>query len=1525
MDFKFLFDERRKLFSIGYQQSLNTLDNSYYDLLASESRLASFFAIAKDDVPVDHWFRLGRSLTAAGGTRTLISWSGSMFEYLMPALVLRTFPSTLLSQTHQGAVRRHIEYGNERGVPWGISESAYNVRDRAHTYQYRGFGVPDLALKRGLVRELVIAPYASALALLVDPHQAIRNLAVLESEGALGPYGFRDAVDYTRPLPGSRKAVVGAYMAHHIGMSIVAFDNALNRNVWQTRFHTDPIVRSAELILQERIPRRLVLQDLQQQDEAMRMPRETEKPAVRELDTANTPQPRVALLGNIPFTTIVTNGGGGYSRYGDMAINRWRNDGTRDDYGQWYYLRDLSTGKVWSAGYQPICAEASWYRVLFASDRVTFHRRDDDIETVMEVAVAPGEAAEVRRITMINRASTPREIELTSYMEVVLASPDTDRAHPAFGNLFVQTEWLPGSAAILAMRRPRSSTERSPWCGHVVATAVGAGPVTCETDRARFVGRGRSSRKPIAMDEAQDLSGTVGAVLDPVFSLRTKVTVPAGRSAEVTFTTFVAEDREQAVQLADLYHDPYSARRALDLSWAHSQAELRELGITPADAALYQELGGHLLYPHPGFKGLVEKGNDNQMGQQELWGLGVSGDWPILLATLATADGLPSVRQLLKVHHYWRLKGIVSDLVILNEHPPTYLQELNDELLATVMASNEAGLLDRPGGVFIRRADVLKPEEIQLLHALARIQVDCDGLGLGNFLEFPNADDPYLNSGQLATLSAADTAESAGNGARPAARPRRVEEAIPDGSGLAHFNGMGGFNVENEYEIRLTGDRLPPAPWANVVANSAAGFIVSESGTGSTWAENSFFYRLSPWRNDPVRDPAGECLYLRDEASGALWTATPSPIRESTPYTVKHGAGYSVFEHVHDGISTRLRAGMPELDPVKIQVLAITNTGTTPRTLTTTGYVEWVLGVHREQTQQHVRTEMAADRRMMIARNHFDPVFASRVAFFAVSEPGTAYTAARREFLGRNGTLASPAALHHDSMTGDVADASDPCAALQSRIDLAPGETREIVFLLGAADAAGAVTTLFERYSTVAAANAALDHAARAWRSRLGTISVRTPEPTFDLILNQWSLYQALSCRMWGRSAVYQSSGAYGFRDQLQDVMAFAYAEPQIAREHIIRCAARQFEEGEVQHWWHPQSGRGVRTRFSDDLVWLPYVVNHYLSLSSDVSVLDEMAPYLRMRPLDADEHEVYDLPEVSELAESVYDHCVKALRRACTTGEHGLPLIGIGDWNDGMNRVGVHGKGESVWLAWFLIVTLRKFADHCEARGDNEAADEFLTPARQYNEADEKSGCDGDWYRRAYYDDGTPLVSSESDECRIDSIAQSWSVISRAGDPGRSLRAMAALEEHLVREDARIILLLTPPFDKTPNDPGYIRGYLPGVRENGAQYTHAALWAALATALLGKGDEAMRLYQMINPLTHALTPADVATYKVEPYVVAADVYTAEGHLGRGGWTWYTGSASWPYRARLEAILGFTKRGETLTMDPCIPSSWKEF
>jgi cyclic beta-1,2-glucan synthetase len=1075
MDFTFLYDARRKLFAIGYSVDSATLDNSYYDLLASEARLASYVAIAKDDVPVEHWFRLGRSLTAASRSTALVSWSGSMFEYLMPLLVMRSFPYTLLDQTYRSAVRRHIDYADERSVPWGISESAFNVRDRHLTYQYRAFGVPDLALKRGLGKELVIAPYATALALLVEPHEAMRNFATLEREGLLGPYGFRDAIDYTRPEPGQTKAVVGAYMAHHIGMSFVALTNALADHGWQRRFHTEPMARAVELVLHERIPRRLVMQEAQSSDTDGRVPVETEKPAVRQIDTPDTAQPRVGLLASLPYTVMVSNAGAGYSRYEQLAITRWRADGTRDDHGQWCYVRDLTDNSLWSATHQPTAKRADWYKAAFATDRISFDRRDGDVETRLELTVVSDDMAEVRRVTVVNHSGIEREIELTSYGEIVLAPPDADRAHPAFANLFVETEWRPSETAILATRRPRASTEAVRWLAHVAAVGPElVGDVTFETDRAKFVGRGRSVRNPVAMEPSARLTGSAGAVLDPIFALRVRVRLAPGQSARVAFTTLVAETRERAVELADLYRQPYSAQRALDLSWTRTQVELRDLGLTPADAALFQQIAGHLFYSNPPIRAPQHELRANTLGQRELWSIGLSGDWPILLGVIDSVEGLPTVRQLLHAHQYWRLKGMTVDLVFLITRPPSYQQELADQLLATVMGSSETHLADKPGGVFIRRADVLAPEVLKLLRATARVHIACDGLGLGRVMDLPDAEeqppdeperprrlaifsnrDSGIGSWDTRTQRDVNGGESvmsavlarAAQYARDAAADLAGSFELPDlrlfendeerdagdgrrETGLSRLRGrragtstasspspaprlpstVHGLTPSLDYEIKVTADTLPPAPWSNVIANPQAGFVVTERGGGFAWVENSYFCRLTPWYNDPVSDPPTEVIYLRD-ASGVLWSPTPAIARDAATYTVRHGAGFTTFTHEHAGIATELTLSVARTDPVKLTRLRLTNRTGKPASLVLTSFVEWALGVMREHTQHQIVTAFDRETQAIFASNYFDASFADRVAFSWISEPLAGYTADRREFMGRNGNLEQPAIL----------------------------------------------------------------------------------------------------------------------------------------------------------------------------------------------------------------------------------------------------------------------------------------------------------------------------------------------------------------------------------------------------------------------------------------------------------------------------------------------------------------------------------
>ncbi len=1512
MDFAFLFNPARDLFSTGFNVSERRFDTGFYDLLASEARLCSYVAIALGQVPQDHWFSMGRLLVASHGEPILVSWSGSMFEYLMPLLVMPNYENTLLDHTCQAAVQQQIHYGKLRGVPWGISESGYNRTDVQFNYQYRAFGVPGLGLKRGLAEDLVIAPYATAMALMVSPVAACENLQRLADDGRFGAYGFHEAVDYTsaRLPPDETSATIKSFMAHHQGMSLLALVNLLHDCPMQRRFMACPLLKAADLLLQERVPKTaagVFIEDLKLEE--TRKPSGEGESVMRVFTNPATPAPEVHLLSNGRYHVVISSAGGGYSRWRELAVTRWREDATRDCWGMFVYLRDLGTGEFWSTAHQPTLKMKKGYEAIFTQARAEFRHRHADIDVHTEISVSPEDDVELRRITLTNRSPVSRQIELTSYSEVVLAAQDADTAHPAFSNLFVQTEFAPKNSALLCTRRARSQDEKPPWLLHLIQVqGEGQGEISCETDRSRFVGRGGSLANPAAMQSISPLSNTVGSVLDPIMALRRTVTLPPFGTAIIDLVVGVTENRETALAHIEKYQSARMTDRVFDLAWTHSQVTLHQLDVTEAEAQIYGRLASALIYADPARRASQSVLLNNRRGQNGLWSYGISGDSPIVLLRISDTEKIEIVRQLIQAHSYWRTKGLTVDLVIVNEDVSVYRQSLQDQITTLISSGIEAQMLDKPGGIFVRRLEQIPNDDRVLLQAAARIVLDDEKGSLAEQLEHRSILEPLIPPLHTSRFRSAD---------QPAPLPPRD---------LIFDNGLGGFTRDgHEYVITLPPGRMTPAPWVNVLANPFFGTVVSESGAAYTWVENSHEFRLTPWSNDPVQDTTGEAFYIRDEQTGQFWSPTPSPARGATPYVIRHGFGYTVFEHTEFGIASELWVYVAMDAPVKFSVLKLRNVSGRPRRLSVTSYMEWVLGDLRHKSLLHVQTEVDIKTGALLARNFYNTEFPNRIVFLDVNDATRSLTGDRKEFIGRNGSLAQPAALRRARLSGKVGAGLDPCGAMQVSFNLSDGEERETSFRLGVGRSAADVQILIRRFRGADASRAALEGVWAYWNRTLGAVNVDTPDPAVNVLANGWLLYQTLSCRLWGRTGFYQSGGAYGFRDQLQDVMALVHAEPALTREHLLRAAAHQFREGDVQHWWHPPSGRGVRTHFSDDYLWLPYVTCRYVSCVADTGVLDEKISFLEARLVKPDEESYYDLPNKSEEVATLYQHCVRAIEHGLKFGEHGLPLIGCGDWNDGMNLVGKDGRGESVWLAFFLYDVLTQFAELARSRNDTAFADHCEAQAELLQQNIELHAWDGGWYRRAYFDNGEPLGSATNPECQIDSLPQSWSVISGAGEPARARQAMAAVDQRLVRRQDKLIQLFDPPFDKSSLNPGYIKGYIPGVRENGGQYTHGAIWTAMAFALMGDHDRAWELFALLNPIHHAETPEQIANYKVEPYVVAADVYAVAPHTGRGGWTWYTGSAGWMYRLLIETLLGVNLEGNELRLTPRLPKSWASY
>ncbi|HTI94597.1 MAG TPA: glucoamylase family protein [Puia sp.] len=1513
-EYDFLLDKPTGLLSIGYTMEEQIKDASYYDLLASEARLGIFVAIAQGKLPQESWFSLGRLLTFTGGDQVLLSWSGSMFEYLMPQLVMPTYENTLLYQTSKATVRRQIDYASQQRIPWGISESAYNTVDASLNYQYRAFGVPGLGLKRGLKEDLVIAPYASMLALMVAPAKACSNLQVLSAAGFEGEYGFFEAIDYTpsRVPRGKTHAIIHSFMVHHQGMSLLSMAWLLLDKPMQQRFASELRFQATLLLLQERKPR-TTLSFSHTPDPTETHSAATDIP-VRRITTPHTPIPEIQLLGNDRYQVMITNSGGGYSRWKDIAVTRWREDTIKDDRGIFCYIRDLSSGNFWSNTYQPTLHPAKGYEAIFTQGHVEFRREDYGIQTKTEIVISPEDDTEMRRISITNKSSSTKELEITSYAEVVLAGHVSDEVHPAFSNLFVQTEILRDYRAIFVTRRPRSQEETPPWLFHLMEVrGVIAEAVSYETDRMKFTGRGNTLAHPRIMEQT-DLSDSQGPVLDPIVSIRCRITVKPGQTVVADLIYGISETRESCENLMHKYKDPHLKNRAFELSWTHNQVLLRQINATESDAQLYNQLAASVIYTNPALRAESAVILNNFRGQSGLWSHSVSGDLPIVLLHIYDQANLDLVKQMIQAHAYWRLKGLAVDLVIWNEDYGSYRQTLQETILGLITAgAGNNPVYNKPGAIFVKSADQLSPEDRTLFESIARVIIYDNK---GSLSEQVNRD--YVQKALPTLLEVRQVRAQS-----PADTTNIVSGLANLAEGLLFFNGYGGFSPDGkEYKIITDRKSTTPAPWVNVIANADFGTVVSESGSAYTWAVNAHEYRLTPWSNDPVSDVGGEAFYLRDEETGHFWSPSPFPAKGATPYLTTHGFGYSKFEHTEEGISSEMTVFVDKALPVKFVVITIKNQSGRERRFSATGYLEIILGDLRSKTNMHILSEQDGSTGALLLRNRYNTPFAGRVSFFKVDGSSHSFTADRQEFLGRNRGPEDPQALRREKLSGRSGAGMDPCAALQIKFELLDNEEKEIIFQIGNGENTEAVLSLIRQFSDQSNVLGSLRDVREYWKEILGTVQINTPDKALNMLGNGWLAYQTIACRLFARSGFYQSGGAFGFRDQLQDVLALLAIRPALAREQLLLSASRQFAEGDVQHWWHPPEGRGVRTRCSDDLLWLPFAVARYVSATGDTAILNEKTGFLESRLLQAEEDSLYDLPVSGNLSGTLYEHCKRAIQHSLQFGAHHLPLIGSGDWNDGMDRVGNKGRGESVWLAFFQYDVLLRFGRVAGGYGDAGFEASCRTSAAALQSAIETSAWDGQWYLRAYFDDGSPLGSKDNEECRIDAIAQSWSVLSGAGDPVRTPIAMASLDKYLVKRDLKLIQLLSPPFNAHQLNPGYIMGYVPGIRENGGQYTHAAVWTLMAFAAMGQREKVWELFSLIQPLNHSSDPKSVAVYKVEPYVMAADVYASVSHEGRGGWTWYTGSAGWMYQFITGSLLGMELRQGRLYFKPCFPLDW---
>lgn len=1490
-DFSKLYSEKTRLLSIGYNLEENKLTDSYYDFLASEARQASIVAIAKGDVPVKHWNNLSRTLTSLNGYKGLVSWTGTAFEYLMPNINLKRYKGSLLDEASKFAIMSQIEYCKKLGVPWGISESAFNLRDLNNNYQYKAFGIPWLGLKRGLEDDIVVSPYSTFLSLEDELESGVKNLKRLEKDGALGKYGFYEAVDYTPTrVKEEGRAVVKTYMAHHQGLILLSINNVLNNNILKKRFNQNPEIEATNILLEERMPMHMIITKEKKEKISKNKNINLGSYLERIIEKPNKIFRNMNVISNERYKIIIDDYGDSISEFDGLMVNNFKETSEVKQRIN-VYIKNVRTKKIIDT--KENC------KVSFTPDKAKFLKQENNLKIQETVSLDPNRAIEIRRITIENLGNQDEVLEVVTDFEPSLSRKMQEYSHPAFNKLFMKMDEV--NENIVFEKRDRD-LEQSKYLATTLYTEnEQIVEFEYEINKEKYLGRENFDTSKILQNQ-RSFSKEIVQVTDPIIAMKRTIKVRSRDVININFLISVSDDREEAIENLENIKSEEEIIRILNIARARSEEESKYLQVDSEKLDLYARLLKYILKLNP----IREVKKISTAKMDSLWKYGISGDNPIILVKIKDIEDIYVIEEIIGMYEYYRAKKVFLDLVILNLETNVYDRYVKESINEVISNKQIAYLKDINTGIFILNKDEMLKEDLDVIEFKSRIIIDAKNGGIETYLKDLEEAEKNIEQVKKDKITNLETE----------IYPLKKEELLYD-------NSYGGFSPDGrEYLIYKNNENLLPSVWSNIISNRFFGTVVTDNLGGYTWSKNSRLNRLTAWNNDRVVDFPSEIFYIKDEDNKMVWTLNSGVIPNKNYYYITHGFGYTKLKNNNDNFNQELEIFVPNEESLKVIKFKVKNIINEERKVKLIVYIKTVLGEDEFLSNGNLSVEK--DQNVLTITNLFNEEnFKNKIMYVTSNLEIASFTGEKENFFG-TGDVLNPDSLYK-RLNNSSGLGKNSCVGIEFNLKFDKFEEKNFNLIIGEANSFNEILKVKDKYDNISNVEDELDRSKIKWNNLLNTIKVKTPLESLNILMNGWAVYQTLSSRLLGRTGYHQSGGAFGFRDQLQDTLGIRYIDSRYLKEQIINCARHQFIEGDVLHWWHNETKKGIRTKFSDDLLWLVYGVIEYVNLENDESILDENVEYLKGEILQPGEDERYDLYHTSNLKESIFNHCVRAIDHTINKGINPFPKIGVGDWNDGFSKIGANGTGESVWLAFFLYDILNKFIPICEKKDKKELVKKYTECKEKLRRNINTKGWDGRWFKRAITDDGKEIGSINSEECRIDSISQSWSVISEAGDNDKKFIAIEEAENYLVDKENKIIKLFDPPFEKSNVNPGYIKSYPPGVRENGGQYTHAACWLVIAEAMLGFGDKAVELAQIINPIEHSKNKEEAKVFKLEPYVIEADLYSNKDLVGRGGWNWYTGSSSWYYKAVLEYILGLRIENGFLRIEPCISKDWKEY